>query len=417
MGSPVQNQGHNQGQPPKGAPPSLAPETLARIVLRCRELAQFLEESRSQLPARNETPFLYGQLDDVLERLHASLRPFAISEGDPSEKSGGFLRRLTSKKPRARRSEPRYDLEGNAWTIPVTELVGFLSHSGKSGLLWVASTSETFVLEFERGHLVHATSNAPPVAFRLGEILLKEKMLEPEELARLIDSAKAADDLLGSYLLRCGRLHPSHLQRALAIQVQQLFHRLMDAENSVYRFQEGAQLLRSYSLEVNITHLLLESARKKDEERERAEPAAGARPPAPKAAKEGKEAAKEASDEATRTAELAVGLAEDALTVLADPVASATPAKTAPPKPQTPATSSKAPPPAESRKDESRKDEPQAAPAAAAQAKAEPEPEPALPAPAASRASDAKSGEASTEAKAADSPAAAESVRRPLSPS
>src|SRR5206468_7926676 len=55
------------------------------------------------------------------------------------------------------------------------------------------------------------------------------------------------------------------------VQVQQLFHRLMDAENALYRFQEGAQLLRSYGLEVNITQLLLESARKKDEERERAD--------------------------------------------------------------------------------------------------------------------------------------------------
>lgn len=269
MGSPVQQQGHE----PANAP--ISPETLARVVLRCRELTQFLEDARAQLPQRSETPFLFGQLDDVVQRLQASLRPLFVAESEPAEKSGGFLRRLTSKKPRenARKSEPRYDLEGNAWTIPVTELVGFLSHSGKSGLLWVTSTSETFVLEFARGSLVHATSNAPPVSCRLGEILLREKLLEPEELARLIDSAKAADDLLGSYLLRCGRLKPADLQRVLAIQVQQLFHRLMDADNALYRFQEGAQLLRSHSLEVNITHLLLESARKKDEERQRAEPA------------------------------------------------------------------------------------------------------------------------------------------------
>jgi hypothetical protein len=42
----------------------------------------------------------------------------------------------------------------------------------------------------------------------------------------------------------------------------------MDAENALFRFQEGAQLIRSHGLEVNITQLLLESARKKDEERQ-----------------------------------------------------------------------------------------------------------------------------------------------------
>jgi hypothetical protein len=196
------------------------------------------------------------------------------------EKGGGFLRRLAGKKPReaARKNEARYDLEGNSWTIPVTELVGFLSHSGKSGLLWVTSPTETFVLEFARGSLVHATSNAQPVAFRLGEILLEQKMIEPAELVRLVEAAKSADDMLGSYLVRSGRLRHEDLQRALAIQVQQLFHRLMDAENALYRFQEGAQLLRSYGLEVNITQLLLESARKKDEQRQEADqPVTGGR--------------------------------------------------------------------------------------------------------------------------------------------
>jgi hypothetical protein len=249
--------------------PAAAPESLARLVLQCRELAAFLDGALATLPAREETPFLYGQLDDVLQRLQASLRPLLAGESSAGERSPSFLRRLAGKKPRepAARREPRYDLQGNAWTIPVTELVGFLSHSGKSGLLWVTSPSETFVLEFARGNLVHATSNAPPVAHRLGEILLAEGLLEAAELAEVIDYAKAADDLLGSYLVRTGRLQHADLQRALAMQVQQLFHRLMDAENALYRFQEGAQLLRSQGLEVNITQLLLESARKKDEER------------------------------------------------------------------------------------------------------------------------------------------------------
>jgi len=255
-----------------------SPEALARVILRCRELAGFLEKALPLLPARSDTPFLYGQLDDALKRLHVSLRPLVAEELAQAEKGGGFLRRFASKKSREapRKSETRYDLEGNAWTIPVTEMVGFLSHSGKSGLLWITSPTETFVLEFARGNLVHATSNAPPVAYRLGEILLDQKLVDAVELARLVEAAKSADDMLGSYLVRSGRLRHEDLQRALAIQVQQLFHRLMDAENAIYRFQEGAQLLRSYGLEVNITQLLLESARRKDEERQRADKAAAA---------------------------------------------------------------------------------------------------------------------------------------------
>jgi hypothetical protein len=270
MGSPASREGSVNPSDSQRA----GPEALARLVLRCRELSTFLDSALPQLPAREETPFLYGQLDDVLQRLQSGLRQLVVEEPAHQGEKGSFLRRLAGRKPREaqpRRSEPLYDLQGNAWTIPVTELVGFLSHSMKSGLLWVNSAQETFVLEFSKGDLVHATSNAPPAAFRLGEILLNEKLLEADELARMLDLAKAADDLLGSYLLRTGRLRHTDLQRALAIQVQQLFHRLMDADNALYRFQEGAQLLRSQSLEVNITHLLLESARKKDEERQKHE--------------------------------------------------------------------------------------------------------------------------------------------------
>jgi hypothetical protein len=244
------------------------PEELARLVLRCNELARQLDVSLGKLPSRGETPFLYGQLDDVLRKLVVQLRQLGQEER-PKEEKGVFSRLFSAKKARPAQAaaEARYDLEGNAWTIPVTELVSFLSHSGKSGLLWVTSPSETFALEFARGSLVHATTNNPPAPFRLGAILVREKMLLPEDLEQAIAHARAADDLLGSYLVRSGRLQHAELQRVLTIQVQEMFHRLMDADNALYRFQDGAQLLRSQGLEVNITSLLLESARKKDETR------------------------------------------------------------------------------------------------------------------------------------------------------
>jgi len=286
-----------------------APETLARVVLRCRDLARFLEESIAGLPERDAAPFLYGQLEEAIGRLQNGIRSLSEEER-ASESTGGFLRLFAGRRSREsspRKRAPQYDLEGNAWTIPVTELVGFLSHSGKSGLLWVTSTSETFVLEFSRGNLVHATSNAPPAAYRLGEILLSERLFQADELAKLIHHARAADDLLGSFLVRSGRLSHAELQRVLSIQVQQLFHRLMDADSAFYRFQEGAQLLKSHSLEVNITQLLLESARRKDEDRQRIERAAT---PAPEPELE--ELPLEALEEIPTEPEPAPAAAEDA---------------------------------------------------------------------------------------------------------
>ncbi len=267
--------------------PSIDPEALARLVLRCREFKSYLDELAPRLPRREETPFLYGQLDDAARKLHSSIARFAALEEGERDERGGLLRLLSTKKRRPQPStEPRIDLQGNAWTIPVTELVNFLSHSGKSGVLWVTTSLETFLLEFNRGNLVHATSSATPREFRLGEILLREKLLDATELELKLQNARSADDLLGSFLVRSGRLTPQQLQRALSIQVQELFHRLMDADNAIYRFQDGVQMLRAQELAVNITQLLLESARKKDEQRQAREALASPAPsPTPAAAK------------------------------------------------------------------------------------------------------------------------------------
>ncbi len=256
------------------------PEALARLVLRCREFTSHLEQVLPRLPRREETPFLYGQLNDAAGKLQLALRRLGDQDRDQRDERSGILRLLGGKKRRTTgSSEPRIDLQGNAWTIPVTELVNFLSHSGKTGVLWVTTAHETFVLEFSRGNLVHATSNATPKEFRLGEILLRERLLDAGELQVKIELARSADDFLGSYLVKTGRLSPAELRRALSLQVQELFHRLMDAENAIYRFQEGVQMLRAQELEVNITQLLLESARKKDEQRRTPEPPPAVRPP------------------------------------------------------------------------------------------------------------------------------------------
>jgi len=250
---------------------SLPPEELARLVLHCRELELFLERVASSLPARDETPFLYRQLEDGVGRLLGHLKALQLELDEEARPSG--LRRLLSKRRRSTRVRKlRHDLQGTAWTIPIPELINFLSHSSKSGVLWVTTIHETFELEFQGGNLVHASSNAPPPDLRLGEILLREGLVQPDELLVGIENARMADERLGTFLVRNGRIAEKELQRVLMLQVQELFHRILAAENATYGFQEGLRRSRSQELEVNIMQLLLESARKRDEEHRGPEP-------------------------------------------------------------------------------------------------------------------------------------------------
>ncbi|MSR61550.1 MAG: DUF4388 domain-containing protein [Planctomycetes bacterium] len=239
-----------------------ASEELARLVLACRDLALRIDAVVEDLPARALAPFLYGQLDAAVDGLRHVLTRLSAQE---DERHGLLHQLLGTRKKRPTPTEAGADLQGNAWTIAVGELVNFLAHAEKTGVLHVVAQGETFLLEFARGTLVHASSNAAPKEQRLGAILEREGLLVPDELEASLLAAAEAEDLLGSFLVRRGRLSSETLARALVLQTQELFHRLMDADNAVYRFQEGVRLLHSQNLEVNIVQLLLESARKKDE--------------------------------------------------------------------------------------------------------------------------------------------------------
>ena len=59
--------------------------------------------------------------------------------------------------------------------------------------------------------------------------------------------------------------YDEELRTVLVHQVQQLFHRLIQTKNAIFRFREGMQVMLAYPVSLNITQLLLESARVHDE--------------------------------------------------------------------------------------------------------------------------------------------------------
>ena len=249
------------------------PDALARLVLHCREFRAYVDELDPLLPRRAQTPFLYRQLDAEIERLREGLesigREPGRASGEPARKAG-LIGRLLGRGGRGRETQPdeptaRADFEGSALTIPVSELVGFLSSSRKTGVLCVNSMEENFIIEIRNGQLVRATSDRTPHGFRLGELLVKQGLLREDEIPTLVAEARASASNFGLYLLREGHVREEDLKTTLATQVQGLFYRLVGSTNSFYRFQEGVDLSDTQALSLNVTSLLLESARFHDE--------------------------------------------------------------------------------------------------------------------------------------------------------
>ncbi len=248
-------------------PPSDA-GALARLVLHCREFKSYVDQLASALPDRASAPFLYRQLEEQLSRLEDAVRGLGKREIEEkqSEQKRGFLRRFLGKSPEAKVDEnDRFDLEGNSWTIPVSELVGFLSNTGKTGILSVDARDERFVVEIQSGVLIRATSNRTPDGLRLGELLVAHEKLTDKDVTNYVRMAREANKSLGEYLVSHGHVNEVDLRAALSVQAEGLFYRLMSAENSIYRFQDGVNLDGAQEAGLSVTQLLLEGARRKDE--------------------------------------------------------------------------------------------------------------------------------------------------------
>ena len=147
------------------------PQALSALLERCQTICQNAKGAIEGLPD-DKSDFLKENLGDAVQHLELVLRVLDKETGKVEEPSG-FLSRLTrsrSKKEKAAGSKDgktelpelnicRQGFQGNSWTIPLPELIGFLAYGRKTGVLWVDSQKENFLIGLEEGRLMHATSD------------------------------------------------------------------------------------------------------------------------------------------------------------------------------------------------------------------------------------------------------------------
>jgi len=154
---------------------------------------------------------------------------------------------------------------GHCRGVSIPELVAFLSGLGKSGVLKVTTLNETFSVVLRKGELFHAFSDNTPSGLRLGEILVAQKAISDEALFKFLRRQSGDKGRLGEALEKEHLVSRDQLRYALEHQVQQMFHRLFTAQEAAFVFQEGEDAEPDSHVRMNVTHLLLESARQLDE--------------------------------------------------------------------------------------------------------------------------------------------------------
>jgi len=169
-----------------------------------------------------------------------------------------------SEQPEPQPIQPEPELRGNTSKLPIASILGFLSMNRQSGTLHLTNVRETFTLEILEGDVVHASSNLSTDEQLLGSILVARDKIGTEQLEdfykRFTPDAEAIDS--GDQEDLVSR---EDLKLALEAQVQELFNRLYAANDCTFCFYEGETSGVEQRIRMNVTRLLLESARNLDE--------------------------------------------------------------------------------------------------------------------------------------------------------
>lgn len=255
--------------------PDHTPAALAELVKKCQGLCHSAESSLSLLTSERET-FLSANLGDVLSQLELVLRAVGQepSETSRKEERRSFVRKLfgRSQAETEHHFEPpkfevsRQGLQGNSSTVSIAELLSFLAFGRKTGVLWVDTPEENFLIGLTEGTIRHAASDHTPEGLRLGEVLVGLGYLTRRQLERFVEQVgEAQATVSGETLVKNGMISAEELEKALAHQVQQIVGRVVQSKSALFRFREGLEVHLAHRVSLGVNQLLLESAQAMDE--------------------------------------------------------------------------------------------------------------------------------------------------------
>jgi tetratricopeptide (TPR) repeat protein len=157
-------------------------------------------------------------------------------------------------------------IEGSLADVSLADICQLISLGRKSGCLTLTDRSNFGYIYFEDGRVVYAfVLNRPD---RLGELLVKNGLIEPDDLTRAMEEqGKESQKRLGDILLEMEAISESTLEKWVAIQVQEACYHLFTWDQGTFHFKPDEFPDRDQVLLValNTDGLLMEGARRVDE--------------------------------------------------------------------------------------------------------------------------------------------------------
>jgi len=158
-------------------------------------------------------------------------------------------------------------LSGTLKDFALPDIFQLIGMQRKTGLLTLESDRETVTVVFEQGMVVHADSTVRRLDDLLGSVLVRQGKIRKDVLEEALSKQKVSMQRLGFILVSQGYISRDDLKGALSEQVQQIVFRVFRWKSGRYHFDPAAET--DYDREnvqpVSTDHILMEGIRRVDE--------------------------------------------------------------------------------------------------------------------------------------------------------
>lgn len=158
-------------------------------------------------------------------------------------------------------------LEGTLKDFSLADIFQLIGLQRKTGVLTLRGKDDTVTVTFLDGKVVAADSLNRRLENRLGTVLIKTGVLQPEQLSRALEIQKETLQRLGFILTHYQIISAEALRDAIQLQIMQIVYRLFRWKDGEYHFSQETTIEydRDNVTPISAESILMEGARMIDE--------------------------------------------------------------------------------------------------------------------------------------------------------
>ena len=129
-------------------------------------------------------------------------------------------------------------LKGSIKDFGLAEIFQLIFIQRKSGVLTLKSKEKNATIFFGEGMIIDATSTERGAVERLGEILIRAKRIDNEQLEEFLENQEVAQEKLGKMITESGLIKNEDVKNALKLQKHETIYSLFRWKEGNYQFEQ-----------------------------------------------------------------------------------------------------------------------------------------------------------------------------------